>query len=224
MIRRRHILAHPVVTIQSFGWRVFLRSILSGRGRTFLSVVAECEAFVAPEEEASGIVDRCARLELRAARLYDALARRFSQARAASEFFAALARQEEEHADLLRLCGAASTGARWDARLLRSCAEEAPRLERAMEVAESQASRIRAVSDALRLALRIESSEVNHVFEDIIAASDSAFVRAVDAFRRAVGMHLDYICRRAPEIDPGAREGCETLSTHRPHSRGGGGT
>jgi len=44
VIRKRDVLRHPVATVQSFGWRVFLRALKAGPNETFLSVVAEIQA------------------------------------------------------------------------------------------------------------------------------------------------------------------------------------
>ncbi len=37
-IRKRDILAHPFVTVESFGWHVFFRVLVAGRNQTFLAL------------------------------------------------------------------------------------------------------------------------------------------------------------------------------------------
>ena len=40
-IRKRDILAHPFITIDCFGWSVFLRALTAGRNQTFLALLTE---------------------------------------------------------------------------------------------------------------------------------------------------------------------------------------
>ena len=95
VIRRRDIIAHPVVTIRSFGWRVFLKTLVAGRNRTFLSVLMETDVLGVRSDEVPEIVEQCIQLELRAARLYESLAETFAELEGAREFFLHLAREED---------------------------------------------------------------------------------------------------------------------------------
>ena len=47
-IRSRDILSHPVITVRSFGWRIFFRAVFSGRNRTFLSTLYKAGFFQNP--------------------------------------------------------------------------------------------------------------------------------------------------------------------------------
>lgn len=40
MIRRREVLAHSVLVVRLFGWRVYWACLTSRRGETFLGIVA----------------------------------------------------------------------------------------------------------------------------------------------------------------------------------------
>ena len=82
-IDKRDILAHPFVTIRCFGWRVFLRAIFAGRDKTFLSVLADAEVLKPAAENVVEFVARCVELELKASRIYAALARHFAATRRA---------------------------------------------------------------------------------------------------------------------------------------------
>ena len=42
------ILAHPVVTVRCFGWRVFFRALVAGQSQMFLSLLAESNALFPP--------------------------------------------------------------------------------------------------------------------------------------------------------------------------------
>jgi rubrerythrin len=216
VIRKRDVLSHPMVTIRCFGWRVFVRTVLAGRDRTFLSVLTEADILEAQRVLAPEVIERCVNLELRAMRLYGRLADRFPESPAARDFFTNLSIQEEEHAQLLQLCQEATKRGRWEARAFERHAEALPRLENAMRDAVAGVDRIETVSAALRLAVSIESSEVNRVFDGVVAATDSEFVKAIGTFHAATQGHLGYISRRAAEIDPGLEVECKALRASLP--------
>lgn len=211
VIRKRDVALHPVVTIQSFGWRVFLRALTAGPNETFLSLVVEAEAHDTARRKVPEVIDRAIALELRAMRVYEALARRFAHDPASRKLFATLALQEREHAELLRICRHAARRAPVDGRCLMACAELIPGLEEAMNGAErflgSDSGRV----EALRLVLQIESSEVNRVFDGIVAASSSELIKSLSAFHSATRSHLGYIRGIVPRIEPSLREACEKL-------------
>jgi hypothetical protein len=80
-----------------------------------------------------------------------------------------------------------------------------------MQEAESRANSLESLSDALRLVIQIESSEVNRIYLGIVAASDSEFVRTLRVFHEAGLEHISYICDRIPEMDPELRDACQKL-------------
>lgn len=211
VIRRRDIVAHPLVTVRCFGWRVFFRTLTASRGRTFLSLLAESQAFEKACEGAPALVDRSIDLELRAAKLYENLARRFFDHEDLRRFFQTLVTHERDHADLLRLCRAGSGRSRWAGGDLALLAAAVPRLEGQMHEVESNFDSIETVKDAFEIAIQIESSEVNQLFNAIGLASPSEFVRSLDAFRRATREHIAYICRRIPEMEPSLDPSCREL-------------
>ncbi len=201
-IKKRDILAHPIVTIRSFGWRAFLRALIARRDATFLSVVAESETPQPAEDDVTDFVARCVELELQASRIYTVLARRFAGEEAAREFFVDLARQEESHAELLELCRVAATHQRWHDEPLRPGRAAVPELERRMREAEVSLGDITSLRQALQLVIEIESSEVNDVFAGVVAAADSDFVRGLRVFHDATARHLEFICRGIARLDP----------------------
>ena len=213
VIRKRDVLSHPLVTIRCFGWRVFIKTLVAGRRQTFLALLMEADVLEVRGAPAPRTVERCIQLESRAARLYDQLAARFAGDAVAQRFFAALAEQERQHAELLELCRAAASHERWDTERLDPWTEAVPKLEKQMEEAEGLINQIGEVADALRLVIQIESSEVNRVFQSIVAATDSDFVRALSAFRMATESHISYICRRVPEIEPRLGGPCRDLES-----------
>ncbi len=211
VIRKRDVLAHPLVTVRCFGWRVFLKALLAGRDRTFLSVLVDADVMDFRRARPGRILDRCVSLEASARDLYRKLGERFSGNLAARELFAALAAQEEEHADLLRVCGAAGENGRWKDGLLDRCLSALPDLERRMEEAAAAVDRIVTLTGALRLVLVVEGCEINRVFQDMIASCDCTFVRSLGSFREAIREHLEYIRSRVAEIDPALEEASRAL-------------
>jgi rubrerythrin len=216
-ICRQDILFHPVTTVRCFGWKVFFRALLAGQHQTFLSLLAETPALQPSPEKVPELVERCIALELRAARVYESLTRRFDQPDSVEHFFATLARQEKDHAELLDLCRAAAGRGEWDAKHFDPWRDAVPGLEEKMREAEAQAESLARLSDALRLVIQLESSEINRVYSGIVAASDSDFVRAVRVFHDAGREHIPYISRCIPEMDPELRDACQELRDE--HSR-----
>ena len=111
----------------------------------------------------STILEWCIALELRAKRIYRALAKAFNDQRLVGPFFAGLAEQEQYHADLLEIVG------------LRQCvaAGRPTSSTRGRTICPASSSKwtqprppcaIDSVDAALQLVIQIESSEINEVF------------------------------------------------------------
>jgi rubrerythrin len=210
-ICRQDILTHPVITVRCFGWKIFFKALVAGQRQTFLSLVAEAKVLRSAPDEFPEIVDRCIGLELYARRIYESLAQRFDQRDSVQGFFAALAGQERDHAELLGLCRAATRRETWDGKRFDTGPEAVLGLQEQMREAESQANSLDSLSDALRLVIQIESSEINRVYLGIMAASDSKFVRTLRVFHEAGLEHISFICERIPEMDPELRDACQKL-------------
>ena len=211
VICRRNILAHPFVTIRCFGWRVFFRALIAGHGRTFLSLLADTKGLRPPTVKVPELVERCVKLELQAKRIYEWLAGRFLDHKLVSDFFATLARQEETHAELLGLCREAASRTVWKEGCFAACRDSIPLLERQMENIESSLESLDSVTDALRVVIQIESSEVNQVFESVVAASGSVFVKKLLAFQNVAENHIACICEEIPKLQPDLADECREL-------------
>jgi len=196
------VLAHPIATIRSFGWRVFFRAIEPWQAKTFLDLLQEGGCFGTAVSRVPAILDRCIALELRAKRIYSVLGGALADHGEVGVFFATLADQEQYHADLLEVCRAAAGRQGWRANLFNPWQDYLPRLEQQMDDAESAVREIDSVEDALRLVIRIESSEVNEVFHAALAATDAAFVKRLRPFRETMEAHMDYIAERIPQLAP----------------------
>ncbi len=205
------ILLHPRATIQCFGWRIFFRAVFPWHKKTFLSMLGKAGFFGATTTKEPALLRQCIGVELQIKRIYIALAEAFANMGEVGHFFAVLAQQEQDHADLLKLCRAAVIHGGWKARYFHPWHDYVPRLEQQMKELEASLYSIGSVDDALRLVIQIESSEINLVFEAILAATDSAFVKRVKAFRNAIDMHLALVCQQISESAPQLMLDCREL-------------
>ena len=210
------VLAHPIVTIECFGWQVFFRAIAPWQHQTFLSLLptpAMPKPAVAeqPTDDMHAILQRCIDLELRAKRLYLVLAEALDDRGLVGVFFTGLAEQEQYHADLLELCRKASERRGWRAGTFNPWKEYLPRLEQEMTQAEASIHEINSVDDALRLVIEVESSEINKVFDAAMAATDARFVKKLRPFQIVMEAHMTYIIERVSELSPRLMVECREL-------------
>lgn len=196
------ILAHPVVTIRCFGWRVFFKAVVPWHDMPFLSLVRDAGFLGTSVSSVPTILERCVDLELRAKRIYRALAKAFYDQGLVGPFFAGLVEQEQFHADLLEVCRAAAIRGGWKANLFNPWQDYLPRLEQQMADTEAAVSTIDSVDAALRLVIQIESSEINQVFYAALAATDVAFVKKLKPFQKAIDAHMSYLVERIPQLSP----------------------
>lgn len=207
VITSRDILAHPVVTIRSFGCRLFLKALFARPNETFLSVLTRAGALGngGHARPRAGVTERFSRmiqLELRAKKVYTTLAETFASDATARRFFETLAAQEQEHADMLEIHRVATL--QGDCRLNDDdCSNEAlSRLEQEMSDAEERSTTIDSLEDALRLVVQLEWSEINQVFKDAFSASHSAFVQKLLKTEEEIDAHTSYITKHVVELCP----------------------
>jgi hypothetical protein len=201
-IRTWDIVSHPLITIQCFGWMTLIRAMFARKRQTFLSLLTDNAMICPADVEAAAILQQCIDLELRAENVYLTLAEHTVDEPSLTLFFTTLAQQEQNHADLLRLCAAASKRDRQWLQVLHSWRDEVLRLSRQMAEAESLVPEVANVDDAMRLVVRIEVSEVNHLFLAAMTASNSPFVKKMLPFQKAVDEHLSYIAEELPILAP----------------------
>jgi rubrerythrin len=211
VIRKRDILAHPIVTVRSFGWPVLFRALLARRNQTFLSLLVQAHALRPPTIQVPELLDRCIDLELSARRIYEKLAGVFSDREAVRRFFETLAEQELGHAELLGLCREAAGRQGWLEEQFAPWRNAVPRLTQQMASEEACLRDLDSLTDALRLVIRVEGSEINQVFDSVVAATDSDFVRTLRAFHTAETEHLAYIADQIPELEPRLASECREL-------------
>ena len=213
------IFAHPISTIRCFGWGVFFRAVAPSHEKAFLSLLQDAGYFGVAASKVPTIVERCIALELRAKRMYRALARAFSDQGLMGPFFAGLAEQEQYHADLLEVCRRAALRGGWRDNLFKPWLKYLPCLEQQMDAAEAAVAEIDSVDVALQLVLQIEFSEINEVFHAALTATDVAFVKKLRPFREAMEAHMNYLAERIPELSPQLMTVCWELRARFPKVR-----
>ncbi len=209
----RDILFHPFATVRAFGWRVFVRAVFQGQGDTFLSLLQKEGVFTATTAQEPELIERCVRLELQAEAIYRSLGERFSALSPLREFLLELAEEEQEHADLLRVCKVFAGQGRFVPDRFRPWRDRVPLLEQQMQQAVAALDHIESIDDVVQLILQVEMSEINQVFLGIVKATDSPFVRKLGPFRRAVKEHVAFICKRIARLTPSAALACRELRT-----------
>jgi rubrerythrin len=212
------IFAHPISTIRCFGWGVFFRAVAPWHEKTFLSLLQDAGYFGAATSKVSTILERCIALEQQSKRIYESLATAFSVQK---QFFNDLALQEQYHADLLKVCEAASLRSGWKVNIFNPWPEYLPRLEQMMDEAEAAVRQIDTIEAALQLVIQIESSEINNIFSAALAATNAAFVNRLKPFREAMEAHMAYIAERLPELSPQLIFACRELRAKFPRVRKG---
>ena len=119
VITSRDVLLHPIATIRCFGWGIFFRAVSPWHEKTFLALLRDADFFGAASSQIPELLRRCVELELRAKRIYAALAEGFVNLGSIGRFFETLALEEQDHADLLELCRAAAIRGGWKANYFR---------------------------------------------------------------------------------------------------------
>ena len=205
------ILAHPIETMRCFGWRVFFKAVFSWHERTFLALLQEENVFGATALQVPELFGAAIGLELRAKRIYAALAQRFAETESVRQFFEVLAQQEQDHAELLEVCRAIAGRGGWKAHHLSSWQDLLPRLNQQMQSMETSLHRLGFLENSLRLVIQIGFSEINQLFLGIVMATDSSFIRKLRAFENAMDVHIAYVCQRIPELAPELTTDCREL-------------
>ena len=159
------------------------------------------------------LLENCIHLELQAKRIYEALAHRFSDRPPVRMFFETLVQQEQEHSELLELCREVAGREGWGDEPFAPWRDAIPELEQQLDSVERSLADLDSVREALRLVLQVESSEINQIFESVVVATDSDFVRHLEPFQAAGAKHISYIQDRIPQLESGLAAECEVLST-----------
>jgi hypothetical protein len=202
VINNFDIMTHPIVTIQCFGWRFFFKALFAKHNFTFLTLLNSSSLFEPAPPESGEIVDRIVQLELRAKGIYTKFADKFPSDVSVKRFFEILASQEQDHADMLEFCKAATAHDGWKMNDLSATGQCVAGLESQMRQAENAVRSITSLDDAMRVVIQLESSEINQAFQNVFMASSSRFVKKLLKFRRATHFHMAFIMKRIPVLCP----------------------
>ena len=80
-----------------------------------------------------------------------------------------------------------------------------------MESMESQVAGNEDQVLGLQHVIEIESSEINHIFDAVVNATDSEFIRQLQVFHTTELQHIKYICRAIPQLEPSLTESCREM-------------
>jgi hypothetical protein len=204
VITKRDILAHPIVTIQCYGWIVLFQSLCARQNETFLSLLKRTRKFSEskPKSKLAELLEQCIKMELRAKRIYEFLSNKFESIPPAKNFFEVLSHQEQEHANILDICLHSASQNCYNIDGINIWLGYISILEAKMSEAETAADAITCLDDALQLTVQLESSEINKVFQAMLEASNSVFIKKMAYFRLASKAHLSYIAHMLPELSP----------------------
>jgi len=211
VIQKRHILAHPFLTIRCFGVVLFFRALWAGPGVTFLSLLKQERSPTTRAATALEILDRCAAAERQSQRIYETLATRFKNQPEVRSFLEQLAREEEQHGEMVELCRQIAADQEWPAESLARWRKAIPVVERDLAQARASVKRINSVAEAMRLVMRVESSEINRIFSNVVTITPSPFVAHLGAFQQATVGHLGFIAKRIAELEPTLADDCRRL-------------
>jgi len=121
------------------------------------------------------VLAKCSEIEERAARVYRALAKRFPSSDDEVRLWRELALEEETHADILRREIRAFEERDESGAFL---PEYAPRLEHAHQLLadlEKKADGVTSLDDALTLAVAVEQTELEDLYDDLVTQGHPAF-------------------------------------------------
>jgi hypothetical protein len=200
VIRRAQVLAHPLVIVESFGFKVLMRALFASARETFLEVVSRCaeeEAHVAMDDvDLARTVKRFIGFECRVRDLYRALSHRFAAEADAAKFFRTLSGHEEGHAIVLsRVRREIRRGHLWKrSRHLHLGGVED--FEALLEACEDEARRGVTLARALELVEAIERSELNVVFDTLNGCVDMHSRARFERFFVLTERHLSYCGER----------------------------
>ena len=196
LVDREYIRRHPGQVIKTFGLRAYVRAMASPK-TGLLEQVAEryIDRGIPMPGRLGNAYRLSALLELRVARIYAAMGRRFTDSAPVREFFAKLQAEEEEHGRIMLLC-LYTVDARGEQGYVPSVRDPEIRdLLGELRAHERNAWRL-SLDEALELTDSLEASEVNVIFDRLLAQVSSPKTDFfIDQLARAEG-HATVVPRR----------------------------
>jgi rubrerythrin len=196
VVSREYCLAHPVEISQLYGLNVFFGTLLNKR-RTVLERVSA--TFAENRLAMPGPLGESYRLsalfELRAARIYRAMAERFAAVVPAHELFKELQEEEEEHARLMNIC-LYTVRLTPDTQYVPSVRD--PEIRSVMKQMRAVERRVPAMTleEALRVSVELELGEVNMVFGKLLKQVAEPEIGLLRQMMRHAESHQESVPRR----------------------------
>jgi len=155
------------------------------------------------------ILARCSDIEFRVARLYRSLAERFHTSKEAARLWRELALEEETHSDILRREIAAFEEQDESGAYLPEFAPRIDNVDRILSDLENRIPQLETLDDAVTLAVAVEQTELEDLYDDLVAQGHPAF--------KLICERLEAVLAKAPaSYIPGLPAG---LQHPRPHAR-----
>jgi hypothetical protein len=173
IVDRDYVRQHPGEVIKTFGLFAYIRAMSSGRQGLLEQMEKKYMEDGIPMPGPVGSAYRLsALLELRAARIYSRMARRFAEVKPVREFFEELQAEEEEHARIMSLC-LYTMDAHGKLDYVPSVRDPDIRsLLGEMRAHERNVWRL-SLDEALDLTDKLEASEVNVIFDKLLKQTQS---------------------------------------------------
>ena len=121
------------------------------------------------------ILERCADVAARTARVYRALAERFQGDPERVQLWRELAFAEETHADVLRREYASFQDQEQSGAYLPEYVDRLQRMDAQLQVLETQAHAARTLDDALAVAVALEQADLEDLYDDLVLQGEPAF-------------------------------------------------
>jgi Uncharacterized conserved protein len=197
---RNHCLQHPAHALRAYGAGVFVAALLKQKA-SLLQLLSE--HFAAHGYPMPGELGRAYRLaavlELRMARFYAGLARRFAAEPEAAALFQELSEEEEEHSRLMQLC-------RYTVMLSPSI-HFVPRLQdvdikamlRRLRHLQREVPEL-SLDQALRLTVELERSEINTIFDMLLQQARGEATEPFAAALQQAGDHAKSVPLRVDRL------------------------
>jgi hypothetical protein len=121
------------------------------------------------------ILDRCSKFAARSARVYRHLAEHFQGDQARVQLWRELALAEETHADVLRRELTSFQEQEQSGSFLPEYAERLERLDAELRQMEAKAEHARTLDDALAVAVALEHTDLEDLYDDLVLQGEPAF-------------------------------------------------
>lgn len=200
LIDRDYCLKHPGSIVRTFGFGLFLATIASKRKSLLERAVEDHQnhGYAYP-----GHVGRAYRLaaliELRVARIYGKLAKRFAAQPDVSAFFRQLEEEEKEHSRLMQLCRFVVV-LHPDLKYIPEIRHPNIRAILALLRELSAAVEVLPLEKALEATVTVEQGEINSIFDRLLKQTDVASIRLFEGRLREAEDHADVVPRRVAAL------------------------